>query len=115
MISPILYGDYVYLVSDKGIISCLDARTGEVKYEGGRVPVPATFMASPIAYDGKLLLTSIGRRHLRHQGRPGAPGARQQLHRRTGGIDTLNLAGTHPGERRETPVWHQESLTDRNA
>ena len=58
VISPILYGDYVYLVSDKGIISCLDARTGEVKYEGGRVPVPATFMASPIAYEGKLLLTS---------------------------------------------------------
>lgn len=59
VISPILYGDYVYLVSDKGIISCLDAKTGEVKYEGGRVPVPATFMASPVAYDGKLLLTSV--------------------------------------------------------
>jgi len=59
VISPILYGDYVYLVSDKGIISCLDAKTGEVKYEGGRVPVPATFMASPIAFDGKLLLTSV--------------------------------------------------------
>lgn len=58
VVSNILYGDYVYLVSDKGIISCLDARTGEVKYEGGRVPVPATFMASPIAYEGKLLLTS---------------------------------------------------------
>lgn len=58
VISPILYGDYVYLVSDKGIISCLDAKTGQVKYEGGRVPVPATFMASPIAYDGKVLLTS---------------------------------------------------------
>lgn len=59
VISPILYGDHVYLVSDKGIVSCLDAKTGEVKYEGGRVPVPATFMASPVAYDGKLLLTSI--------------------------------------------------------
>ena len=58
VVSPILYGDYVYLVSDKGIISCLDAKTGEVKYEGGRVPVPATFMASPIAFEGKLLLTS---------------------------------------------------------
>ena len=46
-------------MSDKGIISCLDAKTGEVKYEGGRVPVPATFMASPIAFDGKLLLTSV--------------------------------------------------------
>jgi hypothetical protein len=29
-----------------------------VKYEGGRVPIPATFTASPVAFDGKLLLTS---------------------------------------------------------
>lgn len=59
VLSNILYGDYVYLVSDKGIISCLDAKTGKVMYEGGRVPVPATFMASPVAYEGTLLLTSI--------------------------------------------------------
>ncbi|HEY8203021.1 MAG TPA: hypothetical protein VII47_16930, partial [Actinomycetota bacterium] len=38
--------------------TCLDAKTGAVKYEGGRVPVPATFMASPVAYDGKILLLS---------------------------------------------------------
>jgi outer membrane protein assembly factor BamB len=56
--SPILYGDYVYLLTDKGIMTCLDARTGEVKYEGARVPVPATFTASPIAFEGKILLTS---------------------------------------------------------
>ncbi|MCI0487932.1 MAG: PQQ-binding-like beta-propeller repeat protein [Blastocatellia bacterium] len=56
--SPILYGDYVYLISDKGLLTCLDAKTGEVKYEGGRVPVPATFMASPVAFDGKILISS---------------------------------------------------------
>ena len=56
--SPILYGDYLYLLTDKGIMTCLDARTGEVKYEGARVPVPATFTASPVAFDGKILLTS---------------------------------------------------------
>jgi outer membrane protein assembly factor BamB len=56
--SPILYGDYLYLLTDKGVMTCLDARTGEVKYEGGRVPVPATFTASPVAFDGKILLTS---------------------------------------------------------
>jgi len=56
--SPILYGDYLYLTSDRGVLTCLDAKTGEVKYEGGRVPVPATFTASPIAFDGKILLTS---------------------------------------------------------
>jgi outer membrane protein assembly factor BamB len=56
--SPILYGDYLYLLTDKGVMTCLDAKTGEVKYEGGRVPVPATFTASPVAFDGKILLTS---------------------------------------------------------
>jgi outer membrane protein assembly factor BamB len=56
--SPILYGDYLYLVTDRGILTCLDAKTGAVKYEGGRVPVPATFTASPVAFDGKILLTS---------------------------------------------------------
>jgi len=56
--SPILYGDYLYLVSDKGILTCIDAKSGAIKYEGGRVPVPATFTASPVAYDGKVLLTS---------------------------------------------------------
>jgi outer membrane protein assembly factor BamB len=56
--SPILYGDYFYLMSDTGILTCLDAKTGKVVYEGGRVPIPATFTASPVAFDGKLLLTS---------------------------------------------------------
>ncbi len=56
--SPILYGDYLYLTTDRGILTCLDAKTGELKYEGGRVPIPATFTASPIAFDGKILLTS---------------------------------------------------------
>jgi outer membrane protein assembly factor BamB len=56
--SPILYGEYLYLTTDRGILTCLDARTGEVKYEGGRVPIPATFTASPIAFDGKILMTS---------------------------------------------------------
>ena len=56
--SPILYGDYLYLTTDRGILTCLDAKTGEVKYEGGRIPVPATFTASPVAFEGKILMTS---------------------------------------------------------
>jgi outer membrane protein assembly factor BamB len=56
--SPILYGDYLYLMTDRGIITCLDAKTGKLIYEGGRVPIPATFTASPVAFDGKILLTS---------------------------------------------------------
>jgi outer membrane protein assembly factor BamB len=56
--SSILYGEYLYLMSDRGIVTCLDAKTGKIVYEGGRIPVPATFTASPIAFDGKILLTS---------------------------------------------------------
>ena len=56
--SSILYGDNLYLMTDRGILTCLDAKTGKVIYEGGRIPVPATFTASPVAFDGKILLTS---------------------------------------------------------
>ncbi len=56
--SPILYGDYLYLTTDRGILTCLDAMTGAVKYEGGRIPIPATFTASPVAFEGKILMTS---------------------------------------------------------
>jgi outer membrane protein assembly factor BamB len=56
--SPILYGDYLYLTTDRGMLTCIDAKTGEVKYEGGRIPIPATFTASPVAFEGKILMTS---------------------------------------------------------
>jgi outer membrane protein assembly factor BamB len=56
--SPILYGDFLYLTTDRGILTCIDAKTGEVKYEGGRIPIPATFTASPVAFEGKILMTS---------------------------------------------------------
>jgi outer membrane protein assembly factor BamB len=56
--SPLLYGDYLYLSTDKGILTCLDAKTGEVKYENGRPPAPATVYASMVAFDGKILLTN---------------------------------------------------------
>src|SRR5262249_38378895 len=56
--SPIAVGEYFYLMSDTGIMTCIDALTGKVVYEGGRPPIPSTFFASPVAYDGKILLTS---------------------------------------------------------
>jgi outer membrane protein assembly factor BamB len=49
--SPLLVGDELYLVSDGGIGSCLDAKTGEVHWSqrlNGR------FSASPIYADGKI-------------------------------------------------------------
>ena len=57
--SPILVDGRVYLVTDKGLISCLDAKTGKVHYEGGRPPAGASYMASPVAVAGHLLLSSM--------------------------------------------------------
>lgn len=56
--SSLLLNGIVYLMNDKGLITALDAKTGKVHYEGGRVPVPATFMASPVAFGDYILLTS---------------------------------------------------------
>lgn len=56
--SPLVHGGYLYLVSDGGILTCLDAKTGAVVYEGGRVPVPSQIRASLVAFDDKILVTS---------------------------------------------------------
>ena len=56
--SPILVGRYLYLMSDAGLITCLDATTGELMYEGGRPPTPGTFRASLVAFEDKLLQTN---------------------------------------------------------
>jgi outer membrane protein assembly factor BamB len=58
VVSNILYGPYVYLLTDSGIVTCLDPKTGEVKYEGGRLPKPAKFMGSPVAFGGYIAMTS---------------------------------------------------------
>jgi outer membrane protein assembly factor BamB len=56
--SPILYGEYVYLMTGNGSLSCLNAATGKVEYEGARVPKATMFLASPVAFEDKILLTS---------------------------------------------------------
>lgn len=54
--SPLLYDGYLYLVSDKGMLTCLEPDTGAVVYEGGRFPVPSFVRASPVAWEDKILL-----------------------------------------------------------
>lgn len=58
VVSNILYGDYLYLLTDNGIVTCLDATTGEIRYEGGRPPKPARFFGSPVAFAGFIAMTS---------------------------------------------------------
>ena len=40
------------------MLTSLDSQTGKLIYEGARVPIPGRFAASPVAYDGKLLIAS---------------------------------------------------------
>jgi outer membrane protein assembly factor BamB len=58
VLSNMLYGDYVYLSTDNGIVTCLEAETGKVMYEGGRPPKPTNFMGSAVAYKGFVAMTS---------------------------------------------------------
>lgn len=55
--SPILYNDYLYLLTDAGALTCLEAATGKVVYQA-RLPVATKFTASPIAFDGKIMIIS---------------------------------------------------------
>ncbi|SRR5579871_466999 len=56
--SPLLYGDYLYLLTDAGLMSCMNPKTGEVYYEGKRFDSPSKFNSSMVAFDGKILVTS---------------------------------------------------------
>jgi outer membrane protein assembly factor BamB len=49
--SPLLVGDEVYMVSDKGIATCLDAHKGEVHWTER---LPGNYAASPLFADGRI-------------------------------------------------------------
>jgi outer membrane protein assembly factor BamB len=55
--SPLFYEGYLYLMSDAGVLTCLEAKTGEVKYIE-RVPDSRAFTSSLTVFDGKILMTS---------------------------------------------------------
>jgi outer membrane protein assembly factor BamB len=54
--TPLVYGDYLYVLYDMGLLSCHDARTGKVLYEKERLG--GQFTASPWAYGGKVFCLS---------------------------------------------------------
>lgn len=56
--SGVLYDGSIYLITDSGTMTSLDAKSGQLKYEGGRVPAPSIFFASPVVFDGKILITN---------------------------------------------------------
>lgn len=53
--TPIVYGDHLYMLSDAGVLSAFEAKTGQLIYQER---LPSSFSASPVAADGKLYLSS---------------------------------------------------------
>ncbi len=56
--SPLLHEGRLYVVSDAGLVSCLDAVTGRPLYEQRRLPQAYAFKASPVGANGKLYLAT---------------------------------------------------------
>ncbi len=56
--SPVVAGDYLYVLLDRGLLSCYDARTGKEVYQRERLPGGTAFTASPLAADGKVYCLS---------------------------------------------------------
>jgi outer membrane protein assembly factor BamB len=54
--TPLVYGDYLYVLYDMGLLSCFDARSGKAIYEKERLG--GQFTASPWAYGGKVFFLS---------------------------------------------------------
>ena len=50
-------GTYVYVVNDRGIVFCLEARTGKQIYGPQRLR-SGTYSASPVLADGRIYITS---------------------------------------------------------
>jgi len=55
--TPVSDGKYLYLVDDRGIMWCLDARTGKEIYGPQRVK-PGTYSSSPVLADGNIYVTN---------------------------------------------------------
>jgi outer membrane protein assembly factor BamB len=54
--SFLVYGDYLYVLYDRGMFACFEAKTGNMVYEKQRLE--GMFTTSPWAYDGKIFCLS---------------------------------------------------------
>ncbi len=55
--SPLLVGDEIYVVNDNGLLTCLDARSGQTLW---RTRLGGNYLASPLYADGKIYVLSDG-------------------------------------------------------
>ena len=55
--TPVTDGKYFYIVDDRGVTWCLDAKTGQTIWGPERIK-PGTYSSSPVLADGKLYVTN---------------------------------------------------------
>jgi outer membrane protein assembly factor BamB len=55
--TPVTDGTYLYVINDRGILWCLDPRTGKEIYGRQRL-APGTYSGSPVLADGKIYVTN---------------------------------------------------------
>jgi outer membrane protein assembly factor BamB len=56
--SPVLFDNKLYVLTDTGMLSCYNARTGEPYYQATRLPKTYSFKSSPVGANGKLYMAS---------------------------------------------------------
>jgi outer membrane protein assembly factor BamB len=56
--SPVLHDGILYMLTDSGLLSAFDAKTGKPHYVQQRLPKPYQFKASPVGANGKLYLAT---------------------------------------------------------
>ena len=57
--SPLVYDGRIYFVKDGGMLSSLDAQTGQPHYLQERLEAPGSYYASPVAANGRIYLASL--------------------------------------------------------
>ena len=55
--SPVSDGNYLWIADDRGVFSCIDAKTGELMYDPQRIAT-GTYSSSLLLADGKIYATS---------------------------------------------------------
>jgi outer membrane protein assembly factor BamB len=54
----VIHDGRLYVVTDNGMVSCVDAETGTPHYQQTRLPEPYSFKASPVGAAGRLYLAT---------------------------------------------------------
>jgi outer membrane protein assembly factor BamB len=57
--SPLLYDGRIYMIRDGGMLTSVNAKTGEPFYTQERLEAPGSYYASPVAANGRIYVSSL--------------------------------------------------------